>query len=48
MAVEETSTPKDLTAAQVSISVTIVTNLTSEILNNSEVYDYHFADFNTG
>ncbi len=37
MAVEETSTPEDLTAAQVSISITIVANLTNEVVNNSEV-----------
>ena len=36
--VEETSIPESLTAAQVSISATIVTNLTDEILNSSEVY----------
>lgn len=36
--VEETSIPESLTAAQVSISITIVTNLTDEVLNNSEVY----------
>ena len=35
--VEETSNPESLTAAQVSISITIVTNLTDEVLNNSEV-----------
>ncbi len=37
VAVEETSTPEDLTPAQVSISITIVANLTNEVLNNSEV-----------
>ena len=35
--VKETSTPETLTAAQVSISITIVANLTNEVLNNSEV-----------
>ena len=37
MVVEETSSPEDLTPAQVSVSITIVTNLTNEVLNNSEV-----------
>ena len=37
MAVEEISTPEDLTPAQVSVSITIVTNITNEVLNNSEV-----------
>jgi hypothetical protein len=37
VAVEETSTPEDLTPAQVSVSITIVTNITNEVLNNSEV-----------
>ena len=35
--VKETSTPETLTAAQVSISITIVANLTNEVLNNNEV-----------
>ena len=37
VAVEETSTPEELTAAQISVSITIVANLTDKVLNNSEV-----------
>ena len=37
VAVEETSTPEELTPAQISVSITIVANLTNEVLNNSEV-----------
>ena len=37
VAVEETSTPKRLTATQVSVSTSIVVNLLDEALNNSEV-----------
>ena len=37
VAVEETSTPKRLTATQVSVSTSIVVNLMDEALNNSEV-----------
>lgn len=36
-AVKETSTPENLTAAQISISITIVENLTNEVLSNNEV-----------
>jgi hypothetical protein len=37
VAVEETSTPEDLTPAQVSVSITIVTNIINEVLDNSAV-----------
>ena len=37
VAEEQTSKPNDLTPAQVSISISIVTNLRNEVLNNSEV-----------
>ena len=40
-AVEETSTPETLTAAQVSIIITIVTNVTNEVLSNSQVAIVH-------
>ncbi len=45
VAVEETSTPESLTAAQVSISITIVENLTNEVLNNSKVWFKKIVNF---
>ena len=37
VAVKETSTPEKLTPIQVSVSISIVANLTNEVLNNSDV-----------
>ena len=44
VAVEVTSTPKSLTAADVSVSISIVANLIDEVLNNSEVRMNHDSE----